>query len=276
MRVWLIGLLACTVLSTWGCQHVRERGPVEPHSGWVHTDGMEHDRMRSEVEHGPGRIRTDVPEGQPFLAGWSVENRPIHYVVHGRGPTVMLILATIHGNEPAGTPLVEQLGRHLGENPSWLEGRTVVLVALANPDGFAHHTRWNARGVDLNRNYPTANFRSSLRNGPGPLSEPESRVIVDLLRSLRPCRVLSIHQPLSCIDHDGPAEALALAMKRHTNLPVKKLGARPGSLGSYVGLELGIPIITLELPAEATGLEPGRVWQRHGPAVLAFIAHPLS
>jgi murein peptide amidase A len=276
MRAWFFGFLACTLLWTWGCQYVRERRAIEPSARPSHAGAIEHDPGRERIEPLARRVRVDVPEGQPFLAGWSVENRPIHYVVHGRGPAVMLILATIHGNEPAGTPLVEQLGRHLGENPSWLEGRTVVLVALANPDGFAHHTRWNARGVDLNRNYPTANFRSSLRNGPDPLSEPESRVIVDLLRSLRPCRVLSIHQPLSCIDHDGPAEALALAMKRHTNLPVKKLGARPGSLGSYAGLELGIPIITLELPSEATGLEPGRVWQRHGPAVLAFIAHPLS
>jgi len=219
-------------------------------------------------------VRVDVPEGVAVEAGRSVESRPIHYEIHGRGPEVMLVFSTIHGDEPAGTPLVKRLGHYLALHPEVLDGRRVVLCPLVNPDGLARRTRWNARGVDLNRNYPTANFESGQRHGPRALSEPESRVLMDLIQAFEPCRVLSIHQPLGCIDHDGPARDLAEAMHRHVSLPVKKLGARPGSLGSYVGVTLGIPIITLELPDRASGRSVEENWALYGSMLLAFILHP--
>ena len=219
-------------------------------------------------------VRADVPEGVAVEAGRSVESRPIQYQVHGRGPEVMLIFSTIHGDEPAGTPLVKRLGHHLALHPEVLAGRRVVLCPLVNPDGLARRSRWNAQGVDLNRNYPTANFRPGGRHGPRPLSEPESRVLMDLIQVFRPCRVLIIHQPLACIDHDGPARGLAEAMHRHASLPVKKLGARPGSLGSYVGVTLGIPIITLELPDQASQRSLEDNWARYGSLLLAFVLHP--
>jgi len=218
-------------------------------------------------------IRMDVPEGVPAIAGRSVEARPVHYMVFGRGADVALIFATIHGNEPAGTPLVNRLALHLERHPELLEGRRVVLCPLLNPDGLANRTRWNVHGVDLNRNYPSDNFKPCRRHGPRPLSEPESRIILDLLTTFQPDRVLSIHQPLSCIDYDGPARDLAEAMGRTTGLPVKKLGARPGSLGSYVGLTLGIPIITLELPGAASRFSADRNWAKYGNMLLAFIRH---
>jgi murein tripeptide amidase MpaA len=97
-----------------------------------------------------------------YTGGRSVENRPLEYLVLGQGRDVTLILATIHGNEPAGTPLVLQLARHLREHPLMLWGRTVVLVPVANPDGKARNRRFNANGVDLNRNFPTAGIAGSM------------------------------------------------------------------------------------------------------------------
>ena len=63
--------------------------------------------------------------------GKSVQGRPMMSVALGRGPDVIFILATIHGNEPAGTPLVRRLSRHLRQNPDILEGRKVVLLRVA-------------------------------------------------------------------------------------------------------------------------------------------------
>ena len=85
----------------------------------------------------------------------------------------MLLVATIHGNESAGTPLLERLAERLESDPELLRNRRVLLVTVANPDGLARRTRGNARGVDLNRNFPTTNRKDTRRSGTA-LSEPGS------------------------------------------------------------------------------------------------------
>ena len=213
---------------------------------------------------------------QRRIVGRSVEHQPIECLVLGEGKDVTLILASIHGNEPAGTPLVQSLGEHLQRYPRLLQGRRVVLLPVANPDGLTHNRRHNARGIDLNRNFATANRINSPTSGYRALSEPEARVIERLIRQFSPDRIVSIHQPLACIDYDGPAHLLAQRCAQHCNLPVKKLGAKPGSLGSYAGLRLGIPTITLELPGRAGRLNRQSLWQRYGAAIIAAIVYPDS
>lgn len=208
------------------------------------------------------------------IAGNSIENRPIAYTVLGRGSDVTFILAAIHGNENAGIPLVRRLETHLQQHPELLERRRVVLMPTANPDGVARNSRYNARGIDLNRNFATANRINSSRFGRIPLSEPETRAIEQLIRQYAPDRIVSIHQPLACIDYDGPSRALAYRMAQYCKLPLKKLGAMPGSLGSYAGMSLGKPIITLELPRTADRFNSEQLWQQYGPALVAAIMYP--
>ena len=62
-------------------------------------------------------------------------------------------------------------------------------------------------------------------------------------------------------------------MATYCHLPVKKLGARPGSLGSYTGEELGIPTITMEFPAAASQLAQQALWDQYGQAVVAAITY---
>jgi murein peptide amidase A len=208
-----------------------------------------------------------------FTVGRSMRGEPLRCRIMGTGKDVVFFLATIHGNESAGTPLLDRLAAHLRSHPEMLEGRKIILLRDANPDGHLSNTRSNARGVDLNRNFPSANFRDRATGGTRPLSEPESRALHDLIREHRPARVISIHQPLSLIDHDGPGEALARAMARTCDLPVKKLGGRHGSMGSWVGIDLGIPIITVELPRSADRLSVDERWRRYGPMLLVAITH---
>ena len=208
----------------------------------------------------------------------SVQGRPIECIALGDGSDVVLIMATIHGDEDAGTPLVDRLIVHLQERPELLEGRRVILMPNVNPDGMAHQSRYNARGVDLNRNFPADNYNNGGNHGKRPLSEPESAAIHALLDRERPNRIVSIHQPLNygsaCIDYDGPAEPLARAMGEHTDIPVKRIGSRPGSLGSYAGVTLQVPIITLELPKEAKGESGTSLWEKYGRMMLASVVFP--
>ena len=212
--------------------------------------------------------------GQYRIIGTSVRRLPILSFVLGQGPDVTFILATIHGNEPAGTSLVRRLGKYLQQQPHLMQGRRVVLLAVANPDGMAHRSRFNANGVDLNRNFPSANRVDERRSGATALSEPEARVIKQLIDQYSPNRVISFHQPLSCIDYDGPGTNLAVRMAQYCSLPVKKLGARPGSLGSYVGVDLGIPIITFEMRQNDSQLDSSILWRRYGKALIAAVVYP--
>lgn len=207
--------------------------------------------------------------------GKSVEGRPIVARLHGPddAPQTVLLLASIHGSEPAGTPLLERFEAWLAEEPSEWAGTRVVVVPVANPDGYARRERTNQRGVDLNRNFPAGNRIERSVHGPAALSEPESQAIMRALKSYDPSRVLSLHQPLKCVDYDGPGEALARAISESIDgrLPVKKLGARPGSLGAYVGDELGKPIITLELRKAEEDRGAQALWTDYGPALIAFV-----
>ncbi|OHB67826.1 MAG: hypothetical protein A2Y77_01795 [Planctomycetes bacterium RBG_13_62_9] len=215
-----------------------------------------------------------TPPPKQRLMGRSVKGRPILVQIVGQGTDTTLIMATIHGSEPVGTPLVHRLVEHLQDNPQLLEGRRVVVLPVANPDGMAAGTRENVRGIDLNRNFEASNRVDSQTNGFHPLSEPESRALQSIIKEYAPSRIVSIHQPLNCIDYDGPGQALAARMAQYCDLAVKKLGAKPGSLGAYTGEELGIPTVTLELPADASKLDDAALWQKYGKALIAAVAYP--
>ena len=209
-----------------------------------------------------------------YQLGNSLENRPLTAVVLGSGPDCCLIMASIHGNENRGTPIVDRLERFLSQRLDLLIGRRVALYATVNPDGVASNSRWNSSGVDLNRNFPAENRENRPRYGMTALSEPESAAIQRLVDLVNPNRIVSLHEPLDAVDYDGPAEDLADAMAQHCPLKVRKLGTRPGSLGAYAGESLQIPIITLELPDSARLMSDRELWHAYSPAMMAAILFP--
>lgn len=207
------------------------------------------------------------------VVGHSVEERPIFCHRLGDGEYVVLMMASIHGNEAAGTPLLDDLAEHVLENPELLTGVTLVLMPIINPDGVESGKRFNARGVDLNRNFPAENRQNSSRYGLNALSEPEALAIYQVINDTLPNHIVTLHQPLQCVDYDGPAQKLASVMSDHCLLPVKKLGSRPGSLGSYAGVTLGIPTITFELPRNAATQSPKFLWRFYGEALIQAVQH---
>lgn len=210
--------------------------------------------------------------GETFVAGQSVEGRPINYTVFGDGPRTVMFIASIHGSEGAGTPLLEKLAQHLEKNPGTVRGLTVILLPVANPDGLSRLDRLNTHGVDLNRNFPAGNREDTVRFGLNALSEPESRALHALIEQRKPDVIVSIHQPLTCVDWDGPpgTEALAKRLSDACGLPVKKLGTRPGSLGAWFSEVPGKPILTLELPRDAPS-GGAALWEKYGPGLLTLL-----
>jgi protein MpaA len=251
----ILTLLFSTLLAVSGCQPGKDR-----YAPFITTSQI---------------YPIDIPADSEIL-GYSLQNRPIELVTLGNGPDTVLIIATIHGNEDAGTPLVYRLIDRLKTQPSLLDGRTVQIMPLANPDGCALRTRGNAAGIDLNRNFPAENRINNEINGTDGLTEPESSILYNLILTRRPARIVTIHQPLYCLDYDGPGEQLAQAMAFECPLPVNKLGSRPGSLGSFAGNEQNIPIITMELAKEDSQLTDEQLWALYGQALLTAITYPES
>ncbi|MEM6749118.1 MAG: M14 family zinc carboxypeptidase [Planctomycetota bacterium] len=220
-------------------------------------------------------VYDDIPTlssgwGGRSVVGHSIEGRAIHaYTFPGRTDVApVFLLGGIHGSEPDSARLTELWIERVAQQSQDPTAPTVVAVPFANPDGLILGKRHNLNGVDLNRNFPADNFRARERYGAEPLSQPEARAVHDLIASLNPGVILAIHQPLLCVDHDGPGSvALAEKIAAATDLPVKKLGARPGSLGSWAGEVRGAVVITLELPPVAdTPRSEAELWARYGPA----------
>lgn len=139
----------------------------------------------------------------------------------------------------------------------WLSGHTprraVVVMPVMNPDGVAVSSKDSATGVDLNRNFPARNFQTAhppgYRPGPSPLSEPESRALASLVDDTVE-GVVAVHAPFACVNYDGPAREWAEEIAAACGWPARPdIGyPTPGSLGSWLGHDRGLPVITLELP----------------------------
>src|SRR3954466_2334431 len=128
-----------------------------------------------------------------MVFGHSVQGRPLEVTRVGEpdAPVRVLVVGDVHGNEPAGEAIVARLRRA----PE--DGVALWLVRTANPDGRALGTRQNARGVDLNRNFPwrwRPGARGTSFRGPKPGSEPETRALMRLVRRVRPQLAVYYHQ----------------------------------------------------------------------------------
>jgi murein peptide amidase A len=158
------------------------------------------------------------------LLGRSVRGTPI--VAFERGspssPRKVLVVGCIHGTECAGISVVQLLARAQPRNVD------LWLVPNLNPDGYAAHTRQNAHGVDLNRNFGAMwqriGHRGSLQwSGPRPFSEPETRMARRLILRLRPALTLWFHQPQALVRAWGRSIPAARRYARLAGVPFRAL-----------------------------------------------------
>jgi hypothetical protein len=208
----------------------------------------------------PVTRRADAPATiEQRVIGRSVQGRPIRaYRVGERdaAPRVVLI-ATMHGDERA----TRQILLALRDGRKVL-GADVWLIPDYNPDGLARGTRKNARGVDLNRNFPFrwADLDGSYESGPRPASEPETRAVMRFLRAVKPARIISFHQPLYGVDTDTKNRAFARRVANALNLPRKTFdcgGVCHGTMTGWYNRNFAGAALTVEYSAR-----PSRAYLR--------------
>jgi len=175
----------------------------------------------------------------------------------------------IHGNEPAGIAVAKDLVSD--PRPKHLN---VWVVRDLNPDGRAGDTRQNARGVDLNRNFPWR-WRAGGASGdvyypgPGPLSEPESRAAHAFILRIHPSVTIWFHQHENLVDRSGGDLAIERRYARLVHLPLRRLPRFHGTATGWQNHRFPkATAFVVELPAGR--LSPTQV-ERFSDAVLKLL-----
>jgi protein MpaA len=228
-----------------------------------------------------------VPTGAFSHNGFPILMRAIPSTSPSRQgrPLRILLLGGIHGDELTSVSVVFQW-LDLIDTPAARQFHWHIAPVL-NPDGLLapKPQRMNARGVDLNRNFPTPGWdqdakaywarktRSDPRRFPGqaPLSEPESRWLHEEMERFQPDVVISVHAPFGILDFDGPRSP----PRQFGRLYLNQLGVYPGSLGNYGGMHKKVPVITIELP-NAMSMPPREEVHRIWRDMLAWIGRSLE
>jgi hypothetical protein len=155
------------------------------------------------------------------LIGRSVEGRPIWAYRRGSpdAERVVVVLGQMHGDEPAGVVTARSIRDRLPVS----NRADVWVVPTMNPDGLAAGTRNNARGVDLNRNWPT-NWEPGSTSGSGPVSEPETRAMLRFLKRVEPTFVASMHQPFKVVGRSDKNLRYVRRLSRQLDLPIQPVG----------------------------------------------------
>lgn len=228
------------------------------------------------------------PSGASSAQGFPILKRQFPAVKNGKANNKavrVLLLGGIHGDELTASAIVFRWMQWMNTSPA--QDFYWDVVPVLNPDGMLapKPRRMNAHGVDLNRNFPTPNWRTDAprywtkvtrkdpRRFPGaaPLSEPETRWVNDEMERFQPQVIISVHAPFGVLDFDGPAKP----PRKFGRLLFNPVGVYPGSLGNYSGVHKKVPVITIELP-NALAMPPEAEIKRIWLDMLAWIQHNVS
>lgn len=260
--------------------------------------------------------RDDEPEPQQALTaatpehtvvGTSVEGRPIDAYTYGSGPKHIVFIGGIHGGyEWNSTLLAFKFMEYFAAQPSSIpKGVSITIVPSANPDGlhrvvgttsaFAASDvvataaqqasgRFNANGVDLNRNFdckwqPRATWRGAeVDAGSAPFSEPEARAVRDLVLAHKPVLVVFWHSQANAVYASECEEGILAATRASMSAYAQAAGYRAvdtfdaypvtGDAEGWLA-SVGVPAITVELSSHES-IE----WDKNLAGVKALLALP--
>ena len=224
----------------------------------------------------PAAGAEEAPANSWFEIGRSLQDAPIEALRLGVGPVRLALMGSIHGGWERNTErLVMTAYEHVVATPSDIPSAvSVFFVPTSNPDGLAvgngPDAAWNARGVDLNRNFDTPNWSPDTFGRPGgrygptgtrkgaggsaPFSEPETRAIRDFIVRHKINAVISYHSGIVSVSArdggGGIGEPLAQEMAAVTGYPYVAVWTEYKLTGQFMDWldAVGVKGIEVDLP----------------------------
>jgi protein MpaA len=170
-------------------------------------------------------IAAPPPTTSTAVVGHSVADRPIkaHRLGDAQSPHKVLVIGCIHGDECAGGAITRKLIRK--KPPTQFD---LWVINTVNPDGRRLGVRQNGRGVDLNRNFgsqwiPIGTRWDPQYSGPRPWSEPETRAVRRLVRTIEPEVTIWYHQPQTLVRAWGQSVPMARRYARFSGMLFRKI-----------------------------------------------------
>lgn len=225
------------------------------------------------------------------VIGKSVEGRDISARTYGAGTTSLLFVGGIHGGyEWNSVLLAYEFIDYLNEFPEVIpEDMSITIIPNVNPDGvykavgkegrfsqedavnvetsIQESARFNANGVDLNRNFdckwqPTSTWRSvEVSAGTEAFSEPEAQALRNIVNKKEPIGVIFWHSQSNAVYasecEDGILPGTLSLMNIYADASgypsVDSFDAYPitGDAEGWLA-SVGIPAITVELSTHET------------------------
>lgn len=219
------------------------------------------------VERDASRFRTSqqVAADEPLVAkavstSRSPQAATLASRTLGQGSVRTLVVAGLNGEDRAAVRAVEELASQLAGQAAVLQEQTLLVVPSANPGGIQAGRRFNARNVDLNRNFPGRRYRPQAEfSGTFPASEAETQQLLRLMFEFQPERVIHvIDDPLAThVLFNRAATELAGQMQRQQQVAIERLDLDrlPGSLEEFADGVFHVPVLVVCLkPDESAGV----------------------
>lgn len=189
----------------------------------------------------------------------------------GNGGTTVMYTGAIHGNEYSTYALMQAWIQELEANARSIpKNKTIVVVPQVNPDGFASGSRYNARNVDLNRNFATGDWRKDIttvnntpfKGGGGKvaMSEKETQALAGFASRTRPALILSYHSIGGVVAANQAGRSSALAAQYASQAGYANVTGNSdntfeysvtGTADDWYAQKLGVPSILIELASHS-------------------------
>jgi hypothetical protein len=243
----------------------------------------------------PTVVLEQAGEGEWETFGQSVHGTPLQALRLGSGSTRLALFGSIHGGWERNTQRLVQLAlehfsEHRDEIPPAL---SVYFIPTTNPDGLeagdGPDSAWNARGVDLNRNFDTPDWSADTHGrvggrygaagtrqgggGTAAFSEPETQAIRDFIVGKQITAVMSYHSGISSVTTrdggGGLAEPLAKHIAAITGYPYVETWTEYELTGQFMDWldAVGVRGIEVDLPNQQ-----GIDWPQNLNAIRAVMA----